>query len=296
MADILTQESRWQKYGQSSKSGNTWNIAVAGRMSTAGNSYINASPLAGDIIQATVKYNLDNLDGYNSIYFVVAFGEDYIPVQHLLAEYGTYEPVSGEFTIYHEVTEEQANYTLSIGCAEYIGSPTWGINAYDVLGSIELEVNGALPPPSGTIQQSQPAMVYEFEKGWGFAGRYIPHYAEMNWWFGDSPVANTAVQKLRIHGLAKGQSLLTVAVSNMCEPVISYDRDFTEPQWVDLPREPVRPTREFMPVTNYTDLASRGVSTQFRFEGRNEDVYATEPPHVIQVTVVQGTADGATIN
>lgn len=149
---------------------------------------------------------------------------------------------------------------------------------------------------SQTVSQSRPAMVYEFEKGWGFAGRYIPHYAEMNWWFGDSPVANTAVQKLRIHGLAKGQSLLTVAVSNMCEPVLSYDIDFTEPQWVDLPREPVRPRREFMPVTNYTDLASRGVSTQFRFEGRNEDVYATEPPHVIQVTVVQGTADGATIN
>ena len=162
-------------------------------------------------------------------------------------------------------------------------------------------VDDPAPPADDLVKTTAPQHVHEFEKGWGFDGKYIPHFVELNWWFGDSPVINTGIQKLRVHGLSKGKANLTLAVNSMTEPRISYDKDYSEPQWIDLPREPVPPTADFVPVTNYTDTASRGISTQLKFEGRPDptlEVPPPEPPHVLQVLVIQGSpaGTGATSN
>ena len=39
----------------------------------------------------------------------------------------------------------------------------------------------------------------------------------------------------------------------------------------------------FLPITNYTDQANRGISTQMKFEGRNVDITKPEPAHALQV-------------
>lgn len=142
------------------------------------------------------------------------------------------------------------------------------------------------------VLATRPEYVHELEKGWSFDGNYIPHYVELNWWFGDDPVSMTGLQKLRIHGLAKGWTKLTLAVNSMETDMLDYKQWFTEPQWIDLPRNVEPITEDYVPVTNYTDTASRGISTQMKFEGRNTDLTLPEPSHVIQVLVLQSSPDG----
>ena len=138
------------------------------------------------------------------------------------------------------------------------------------------------PPPDGFH-------VYELDRGWSFDGAYIPHYIEMNWYFGDDPIHYHSVQKIRIHGMSKGLAQLTVATNGM---QTDYERDFSEPQVVDLPRNPKHISTELIPETNYTDSANRGLSIQMKFEGRNRDLTRPEPQHVLQVLAVQSSPAG----
>lgn len=134
-----------------------------------------------------------------------------------------------------------------------------------------------------------PNFVYELEKGWSFDGYYIPHFVELNWYFGDDPVTYHSIQKVRIHGLSKGRTYLQVSTNGM---QTDYSSDYTEPQYIDLPPEPTFVSEGFLPVTNYADLADRGIAIQLKFEGRNTDITLPEPPHVIQVLVVQSSPAG----
>jgi hypothetical protein len=131
--------------------------------------------------------------------------------------------------------------------------------------------------------------VYELDKGWSFDGYYIPHFLELNWYWGDNPVDYHGLQKIRIHGLAKGRAFLQVSVNGL---QTDYMADYSEPQWVDIPYHVSYITSEFSPVTNYVDTASRGLSTQLKFEGRNTDINLPEPAHVLQVLVLQGSPEG----
>lgn len=128
--------------------------------------------------------------------------------------------------------------------------------------------------------------VYELEKGWSFDGYYIPHFLELNWYFGDNPVDYHAIQKLRIHGLTKGRTYLQVSTNGM---QTDYSSDYSTPQYIDLPKAPTFVTSGFQPITNYADLADRGLAIQMKFEGRNTDITKPEPAHVIQVLVVQSS-------
>lgn len=131
--------------------------------------------------------------------------------------------------------------------------------------------------------------VYELDRGWSFDGAYIPHYAELNWYFGEDPFTDKTIQKVRIHGLSKGRTFLSMAVAGM---QVDYDRDFTEPQQIDLPLNAAHISTEFIPTTNYVDSSNWGVSLQLRFEGRNTDLARPEPSHVLQVLALQGSPQG----
>lgn len=131
--------------------------------------------------------------------------------------------------------------------------------------------------------------VYELEKGWSFDGYYIPHFLELNWYFGEDPVTYKGIQKVRIHGVSKGRSFLQVSSNGMQTDYIS---DYDTPQYVDLPPTPTFVSADFLPVTNYTDQANRGISVQMKFEGRNVDITKPEPAHALQVLVIQSSPDG----
>jgi hypothetical protein len=132
-------------------------------------------------------------------------------------------------------------------------------------------------------------LVYELEKGWSFDGYYIPHYLELNWFFGDSPMDYRGIQKIRIHGLSKGRSYLQVSTNGI---QTDYSADYSSPQYIDLPYHATYILNDFFPSTNYTDVASRGLAVQMKFEGRNTDITLPEPAHVIQVLLVQSSPEG----
>lgn len=130
--------------------------------------------------------------------------------------------------------------------------------------------------------------VYELEKGWSFDGYYIPHFVELNWYYGDDPVTYSGLQKIRVHGLSKGRTYLQVSTNGMQTDYLS---DYSQPQYIDLPAHPTFVSSEFLPVTNYSDTANRGISIQMKFEGRNTDITKPEPAHVLQVLAIQSTPD-----
>jgi hypothetical protein len=132
-------------------------------------------------------------------------------------------------------------------------------------------------------------LVYELEKGWSFDGYYIPHFLELNWYFGEDPVTYRTIQKIRVHGLSKGRSYLQVKTNGM---ETDYLSDYSSAQYVDLPKAPTFVSSEFQPVTNYADSANHGISIQMKFEGRNTDITLPEPSHVLQVLVVQSSPQG----
>lgn len=145
-------------------------------------------------------------------------------------------------------------------------------------------------PPEPVGRATYP--VYEMEKGWSFDGNYIPHFLELNWYWGDNPVDMTGLQKVRIHGLTKGFTKLQLAVNGMETDMLDYLPYYSEPQHIDLPRQPYFVNPDYEPVTNYTDTAARGLSVQMKFEGRNTDIARPEPSHVIQVLVIQSVPTG----
>lgn len=153
---------------------------------------------------------------------------------------------------------------------------------------------GKEPLPYDPIVET--LFVYEMEKGDSFDGDYIPHFLELNWFFGDNPVDFTGLQKIRIHGLSKGQAKLQVATNGMATDKMDYEPHYSEAQFIDLPRKPQLVTADYFSVTNYTDVAARGLSVQLKFSGRNTDIEKPEPSHVIQVLVLQTTATGARSN
>ena len=145
---------------------------------------------------------------------------------------------------------------------------------------------------SQPLPRTSPGHAFEIDRGWSFDGNYIPHFAELNWYFGDNPVDFTGVQKIRVHGLSKGRSLLQVATNGMEPEDLSYLPDYSEPQWCDLPKRPYYVSKDYVNVTNYTDTANRGLSIQMKFEGRNTDITKPEPSHVLQVLVLQASPQG----
>lgn len=145
----------------------------------------------------------------------------------------------------------------------------------------------------GPIITGRPNYVYELDKGWSFDGNYIPHYVELNWYFGDNPVDYRGVQKLRIHGLTKGRCFLEVASNGM---QTDYIEDYSEAQYINLPRNPTLISTDYVPITNYAEPLNRGISVQFKFQGSNTDITLPEPGHVIQVLIVQSTTDGNRAN
>ena len=131
--------------------------------------------------------------------------------------------------------------------------------------------------------------VYELEKGWSFDGYYIPHFLEINWYFGDDPVTYTTIQKVRVHGLTKGSVNLQVAANGM---QTSYLSDYTSNQYIDLKSPFEFVSSDFYSTTETTDLENRGLAIQLKFSGRNTDKLLPEPSHVLQVLVVQSSPDG----
>lgn len=203
----------------------------------------------------------------------------------------------GEYAYFQVTDDDYLEFPLdaipsSVGLAvqgEYVGInlPVYG--DYTWIGFAP-EYN---PSSSDPDTPKNTNYVYEMEKGWSFDGAYIPHFLELNWLFQEDPFTYTSVQKVRVHGLAKGKAQLHVSMAGMQpDPIADYTSDYSEPQWLDLPYTPMHVSSDFVPVTHYVDYSDRGLALQMKFEGRNTDLTKPEPAHVLQVLALQGTPRG----
>lgn len=149
---------------------------------------------------------------------------------------------------------------------------------------------------SQPLPRTSPGHAFEIDRGWSFDGNYIPHILELNWFFGDSPVVYTGIQKIRIHGLTKGNAYVQLQCNGL---ETKYNKDgYQQAQYIDLLSEFEYVASEFTPVTSYVDYSNRGLAIQMKFSGRNQDIAKPEPSHVIQVLVTQSkpAGSGATAN
>lgn len=151
---------------------------------------------------------------------------------------------------------------------------------------------GGFDVATNPLRRTFPTYVYETDKGWSFDGSYIPHFVELNWYFGESPVEMAGIQKIRIHGLTKGNVGLQVSVNGMQSDRQFYLSDYSTPALIPVPPVFMFINPNFVPTTNYTDIESRGISIQMKFEGSNIDITLPEPVHVIQALAVQSTPSG----
>lgn len=134
--------------------------------------------------------------------------------------------------------------------------------------------------------------VYELDRGWGFDGQYIPHYFETNWVNNGNPTEFFTIRKARLHGVSEGRASLKIAVSGMQN---LYSEEYhTTTEYADLPRNHVFFDENGFPSTNMTQLANRGLALKLKVEGRLSASLGDnpEPPHIVQLLVMQLTQGG----
>lgn len=278
MANLLADSLNWSESNLTSPppsmwTGSEYNLARDEFQSGAVLLVFQGTPVSGDTFSGTLAISSE-LNGYWFSLIDSGSDTDYNTVYYKL------QLVTGDNNI---STEALSSTQFMLSSFDPDGETT----VDDVAGPFTFSLD-----PSGSpipfIRSKN--YVYELEKGWSFDGNYIPHFVELNWYFGDDPLTYKGTQKLRIHGLSKGYSLLQVAVNGM---QTDYLEDYTEAQFIDLPYNPYMITDDLIAVTNYTDLADLGLSVQFKFSGRNTDITLPEPPHVIQVLVLQDQPAGS---
>lgn len=242
-------------------------------------------------LTGTVEYALYDFTGTSSAVWFIVMASGVAIFSRLLREEGDTAATQGSFDIDLVVSNEISVIGTSNN-PNYIGF----IDGDGQVGSLTITATGVTPePPSEDelVTVTSPALVYEFEKGWSFDGNYIPHFVELNWYFGDNPVDFRELSNVRVHGLTKGNVQLSVSTNGMETDSDFYAEDYSEPQIIDLPRKlDKHVTSEYVPVTNYEQPLNRGIAVQMKFEGRNEDLSKPEPSHVLQVLVTQSSPVG----
>lgn len=205
----------------------------------------------------------------------------------------------GEILAYQDITpgvDVEFNLPISVNqvlaLAEYDSMLDQYIIA-QAYGFCRFIIQPAAPEPTEDYKFSSQALAYELERGWSFDGEYIPHFLELNWFFGEDPVTYKSVNKVRVHGLVKGTVNLQVSMSGMQGDVATdYIADYTDPEFLDFPFAPIHVASEFVPATNYVGYQDRGLALLMKFEGRNQNIALPEPSHVLQVLALQSSPQG----
>ena len=131
--------------------------------------------------------------------------------------------------------------------------------------------------------------VYEFDRGWGFAGNFIQANYITNWYYSD-PFKSTTIKKLRMDGLTQGISSCNVLTAK------DYLLDFgTNPVDISLPRasDTSSYTVDAQPQTNMANIAERGRAIAIKVQDVELEIGPT-PPDIHQIMLVQFDPGGKT--
>ncbi len=185
-------------------------------------------------------------------------------------------------------------YVPLSGTGSYVTEAKFNAVMGESLGreaTITITVNEVPDPPEPVSTSKH--FVYELDRGFSFDGNYIPHFLVLNWSWGESPVQNFGTQKVRVHGLTKGNAYIQIQCNGL---ETKYSEDgFQQPQYIDMLSEFKFVSDEFTPLSSGIDYAARGIAVQMKFSGRNLDITKPEPAHVMQVLVTQSNLYGSTV-
>lgn len=138
---------------------------------------------------------------------------------------------------------------------------------------------------NSTVDSTYKDFVYELDKGWGFAGGYIPEYYTINWWHAN-PFANTILRKLRIDGLNYGVSSSQFVTSNDYGTVFS-----SSPVDISLDNSSDALVQDYVPASKINSTAERGRSVAVKVSGKYldgvTDVNSPVPSDIHQIMLLQ---------
>lgn len=159
---------------------------------------------------------------------------------------------------------------------------------------VSITVEGGAPTDPFKVITNRSSDVYELDRGDSFDGMYIPHMLELNYYYGDSPIQFTSVQKMRAHGLSRGYANLQLSMNGMDS---DYEEHYTEPQYFQLPLNMKYVSEKMDPHTSMVDTAVRGLSVQIKIEGNPKQlsfIGAVEPGHALQAVILRAGPGGTT--
>jgi hypothetical protein len=149
----------------------------------------------------------------------------------------------------------------------------------------------------GGMEADDERFVYELDKGWSFAGNYIPHYFTTNWNYASQPMSVKLLRKILLEGVSRGSAHLVVTTAS------DWSTDFTTTETqLNLPRTAESEiSDDFVAYSNINSLASRGRLIAIKLAGDPQGdtaalkLAAAEPSHVAQVLILGFTVDGQVI-
>jgi hypothetical protein len=138
-----------------------------------------------------------------------------------------------------------------------------------------------------TVTSISGLYVYELDKGWGFAGNFIPASYTINWFYKD-PFSFTTAKKIRLDGLTSGISSCSVTTSK------DYSTEFsTNSVDISLPKNPLS---SFYPIqtpsTNIANIQVNGRSLSFKVSDTLSGEIGPLPPDTHQIMLVHFDTGG----
>ncbi len=162
----------------------------------------------------------------------------------------------------------------------------WSAEA-DETGSDRIHV--AHYSPLSDITDADSKFVYELNTGWGFAGLFIPADFTTSWIY-SLPNANYNLKKVVIDGLSYGYSTIELTTARDLKDVFSTTRSI-----VSLPRTPESSlSADLVPYTTVASQAERGRAIALKFTNvgsQSDKINTPEPPHIIQVLLLNETSN-----
>lgn len=138
--------------------------------------------------------------------------------------------------------------------------------------------------------------VYEFDSGWSFDGNYIPHYAELNPYYGESPTSSKTLKGVVVEGSTTGVANIGLRVG---EGLVPRDPDEGLHK-ISMPEKPGRGlSTDSTPSDSVTQVQYRARSFIFRLEGVPKGSSAIQrlnnpqPGYSIQALLVRLDGSGA---
>lgn len=146
--------------------------------------------------------------------------------------------------------------------------------------------------PTSDISEANSKYVYELERGWGFAGKFIPAFFATNWTTKD-PYKEKSIKNVRMDGLSYGYGSSRISIAKEYEEVYN-----TVKEPISLPPVPSETLSDELKATTsmaYVAATGRNLSLKVEdFIATGDTIDDPIPPCIHQIMLTQYAPEGKT--